>query len=498
MTAPSDGGSPPTNLRRATVRGSFWKVLSSLLTRLLGVVGTLILTRYLAPSEYGEVSAATVLAMTASQFATLGVGTYLVTHPDADREVMFHCTLVHVVLGFLALAIVLPLGHNLAPLLGAPALVRYLPGVVLTVAIDRVAFVPERVLVRKMQFGALSIIRGSGEIVYTTVSLALAVLGWGGMSIVIANLARSATRLLALVERIHWRDWIQPHRLNRRVLRDIAAFGSVVWLGAFAVFASRRWDNLAVSYLFGPAVLGAYNLAYNLADIPAVQIGEQVSDVLQAAFARSRTGDRQAAMLRSLPLLALITVPMAVGLGVIAPTLAQVFFDKRWAPVGPMLLVLAAISFARPITGVVVAYLQVNLRARTAAGIEIFTFILLMALMFTLGRLGPLWACAAVGLAFMARLPLTAFILHKVERIPAGQLLIPLVPPFLCAVPLATAVIGTRLGILALGNHSHVLGLIAEIAAGGAAYVAAVLLFCRRLARDLLSLLHGGFKRAAT
>ena len=498
VTASPDGGAPPGQIRRATVRGSFWTVLSGLFTRFLGVIGTLILTRFLAPYEYGEVSAATVLAMTANQFSTLGVGTYLITHPDADREVMFHSTLVHVTLGFLSFAIVLLLGHNLAPLVGAPTLIRYLPGMVLTVAIDRVAFVPERVLVRRMDFGSLAVIRGASEIVYIVVSLSLAVLGWGGMAIVVANLVRSGARFLALVARISWRDWIQPHRLNGRILRDIAAFGSVVWLGAFAVFASRRWDNLAVSYLFGPAVLGAYNLAYNLADVPAVQIGEQVSDVLQAAFARARAGDRQAAMLRSLPLLALIMVPMAVGLGVIAPTLGHVFFDKRWAEVGPMLLVLAVISFPRPLTGVVVAYLQVKLRPRLAALIEIATFVLLMAALFTIGRLGPLWACGAVGLAFMARLPLTAYILHKIDQVPASRFLMPLVPPVLCAIPLVAAVLGVRAAFVASGFHHPLISLIGEIVAGALAYIGAVLLFARRLANDLFSLLHGGFKRVPT
>ena len=459
------------------MRGSFWTVLSGLFTRFLGVIGTLVLTRYLAPSEYGEVSAATVLAMTANQFSTLGVGTYLITHPEADREVMFHATLTHVGLGFLSFAIVLLLGQNLAPLVGAPALIRYLPGMVLTVAIDRLAFVPERVLVRRMEFGQLAVIRGGGAIIYTVVSLSMAVLGWGGMAIVAANLVRSGARLAMLVARINWRDWIQPHRLNGRVLRDIAAFGSVVWLGAFAVFASRRWDNLA--------------------DVPAVQIGEQVSDVLQAAFARARHEDRKSAMLRSLPLLALIMVPMAVGLGVVAPTLGQVFFDKRWAEVGPMLLVLAVISFPRPLTGVVVAYLQVKLRPRIAAAIEIVTFVLLMTALFTLGRLGPLWACAAVGLAFLARLPLTAYILHKIDQVPVSRFLMPLVPPVLCAIPLCVAVIGVRSGMSALGIHHPWVSLIAEILAGAIAYIGAVLIFARDLANDLLSLLRGGFRRVA-
>ena len=57
-----------------------------------------------------------------------------------------------------------------------------------------------------------------------------------------------------------------------------------------------------------------------------------------------------------------------------------------------MLLVLAVISFPRSITGLVVAYPQVKRRSRTAAAIEIFTFVLLMAFL----TLGP--SRSAVGL----------------------------------------------------------------------------------------------------
>jgi lipopolysaccharide exporter len=394
-----------------------------------------------------------------------------------------------------AFAIILLLGHNLAPLVGAPTLVQYLPGMVLALFIDRIAFVPDRVLVRRMDFGSLAVIRGGAEIVYTVVSLSLAVLGWGGMAIVVANLVRSGGRFAAMAARVSWRDWIEPHRLNGRILRDMASFGAIFYLGSFAVFASRRWDNLAVSYLFGPAIMGAYSLAYNLADVPAVQVGEQVSDVLQAAFARARAGDRKAAMLRSLPLLAMIMVPMAVGLGMIAPTLAHVFFDNRWAEVGPMLLVLAVISFPRPITGVVLGYLQVRLKPRLAAMIEVATFALLMGLLFTIGRQGPLWACAAVGLAFMARLPLVAFVLHRIDQIPISRFLMPLIPPVLCALPLAAAVLGARAALGPFGVMHPKVSLAVEMVAGAVGYIAAIFLFARKLVNEFLSLLHGGFKR---
>ena len=68
-------------------------------------------------------------------------------------------------------------------------------------------------------------------------------------------------------------------------------FGAPVSLGQTINFAIRRWDNLVVSSLHGPAAVGAYNLAYNLADIPAVQIGEQVTEALQVGFTKDRAAD---------------------------------------------------------------------------------------------------------------------------------------------------------------------------------------------------------------
>src|SRR5262249_37925373 len=162
------------------------------------------------------------------------------------------------------------------PSLKAPALMRYLPGMLLSVALERVNFMPDRVLVRSLRFGTLGLTRGGGELAYTAVSVAGAMLGWGGMAIVVGNLARSGVGFLVLMGLVNPRDWIFPGRLRWTVFSDLLSFGGMVSIGALASFAIRRWDNLVISFLYGPRVLAGYNLAYNLADIPAVQVGEQI------------------------------------------------------------------------------------------------------------------------------------------------------------------------------------------------------------------------------
>jgi PST family polysaccharide transporter len=126
-------------------------------------LGTALAAPFIAPYDYGEVAAATVVAMSANQFSSFGVGTYVITHPDAGRDVMFHASVVHIVPGLIAFALVLLCGHSIAPHVGAPTLMRYLPGLVLVFATDRLLFMPERVLVRQMRFGTLALLRGSAE-----------------------------------------------------------------------------------------------------------------------------------------------------------------------------------------------------------------------------------------------------------------------------------------------------------------------------------------------
>src|SRR5215813_471125 len=139
------------SLVRDTVRGAMWTISSSIGARVIGLVGTLVLTRFISPSDYGEVTVAVVVVLTANQVSTLGLGQLLIARPDAPRSVAFHVTVFHLLLGALALAAVLALGAWLGVSLDAPRMHRFLPGLVLSGLFDRIAYVPERLLVRDLR-----------------------------------------------------------------------------------------------------------------------------------------------------------------------------------------------------------------------------------------------------------------------------------------------------------------------------------------------------------
>ena len=360
------------SLERKAVRGAAWTIATSVGARIIGVIGTIVIANFIAPDIIGEVMVAVVLTLSARQLSIFGFGQYVVSKPDCGREAVFHATFFHLTLGTAALLLCLPLATLLGPRLGATELWTYMPGLVAAGLISRVGYMPHRILVRDLQFRNVSLVVAARELVFTFTSVALAVKGWGGMAIVAGNLARETVGTVAFVALAPRGEWLAPSKLNRKTTRDLFRFGTPLWLSTNAHFAAAWWDNLLMSGIFGTARMGLYNYAYNIANVPAVNIGEPIGDVLLPSFARLKTEKMADVLRRSTALLALIVFPLAVGLGVVAPTLVAAILPAKWQPMAPYLTVLSALSVARPIGWTVASYLQARDRPVALMWLELF------------------------------------------------------------------------------------------------------------------------------
>jgi PST family polysaccharide transporter len=478
-------------------RGVAWTIATGVGARALGLAGTLALTYFVGRADLGEVADAAAAVALANQLSTLGLGQYYIARRSVDPRLAWHATVVHVALGVVALGAVLALGHGLGLWMKAPAIERHLPGFAAAGLLDRIAYMPERVLAREMRFRVVGICRGAGDLAYTTASVALAVAGLGAGSIVVANVVRSAVRLATMGASVPRRAWLSPVRLSPAVAGEMIRFGLPVSLGSAAGFAARRVDNAIVSSLFGADVVGAYNLAYNVADVPAVQVGEQIGDVLFPSFAGMDAQRRKAALLRSTGLLALVTFPLAVGLGAVAPTLAGALLRPGWRDIGPMIAVLSVLSVVRPIGWTIAAYLLAQGRPRIDAALEVLKLAAVVALLLTLGRRGPLWACAAVGLGFGAHAVASMIAVEVLDGVKASAMAAGCAAPLLACVPLSVAVLAARHLLAGIEGHPRGLDLPIEVLAGACAYVVAAPLLARSASRDALALWRLALRRRA-
>ena len=450
------------------------------------------LARFLVPEEYGEVSAAAIVILTASSITTFGVGTYLIAHRELPRSEVFHATVFFLATGAIALLVAVVLSEPIGRWADAPRLDQYLMPFLIGSMFERVTFIPERMLVRQLRFGWLSIARGLGELIFTGVSVGLAAAGLGAISIAWANLSRSVLKFLLVVPAVNLREWLEPHRLEAKTFKRIFSFGTVVSVSGIATFAMRRWDNLLVSRYYGTAVMGAYNYAYNLADTPAVAIGEQMSDVIGASLPHAEPGKRAAALIKSCTMISLIMFPLAFGLGAVAPTVVATFFTKKWESVGTMLIYLSVLSAPRPIFNIIQSYFYACNRPRTVLILEWLSLGAIVAGIATIGRISVDWACAAVGAVFVLRTLAGMWAVRRDDRVPMSRFMLPLLRPLLACGVMVAAIYAIRPALAGLAPSRQ---LIVEVMVGGVVYIASALAIAGSAAREFLSLIRSTLKK---
>jgi PST family polysaccharide transporter len=480
------------SLVRRAVRGAAWTILTSVVARLIGVVATLVLAHLIAPEVVGEVMVATALVLSANQLSSFGFGQYVVANPKLPATGVFQIATLHICFGVVGLLLVLILAGPLAGSFGAPRAVDYLPGLALSVLLNRLSMIPERVLVREMQFRMVGVARTLGEVVYVITAIALAYAGWGGAAIVAGNVTRSLVRTILILNATPRGSWLAPSKFERALCGDVFRFGTPLWLGASASFFAGKWDNLLISSLFGPHQLGLYNYGYNLADIPTSQVGEHIGDVLLPSFARIDTDAQRLALVRAAGLLGLVVFPLAVGLGAVADTLVETLFNEEWQGVAPYLTILSALSVARPIGWIIFSFLQARRRTGSVMFLEIGKLGAILAFIAALSGFGPLWAAAGVGLGFGLHALVSMWLIDRTDGVPMSRMLLAMLGPLSACLPMVGAVLAVRHG---LGLQVPIAGLALEVVAGGLVYVGGCFVLARAVTQDFIYLLRDALLR---
>lgn len=482
-------------LSSKTVIGAIWTIGGSIGSRIITLVGTLVMTRFLTPAIMGEVGVASVLVLSASNFSSFGLGQYVVNKPKVGRNVVFHATFYWLVLGLIAFGLLMLLREPLAPFFDAPTMVHYLPGLGVAMLMDRVAYMPERILARELRFRSIASTRAVAEVVYATSAVFLAWWGLGGDAMVIANILQSMLRLVVFLSIVPRRDWLEPCRLTLEHTRDLFRYGFPISIGVNAQYAASRWDGLLFARYFGPHTMGLYTYAYNLASVPANTIGEQIGDVLNPSFAHMDMERRKVALVRATALLGLIVFPLAVGLGAVSESLVRAIFSEKWHGVGPLLMVLSVTSVVRPISSNIFSFLLTCDRPRLIMILEVGKVVMVLVTVVLLAPFGAMWASVGVGGVYTVVAIIDVLVVKWLDDIPVMSFVRATAAPLMACLPMGAAVLGARYGMDAMGWHRPGLQTIVGIIVGVVVYVPSAFLFAGDITRELIGLVRNARRR---
>lgn len=305
---------------------------------------TVVLTRLIAPSEFGLLAMALVFTQLAVMVGDLGLGPALQQRTTVERRHVATATFITAVTGVAFAAAIALLAPVIADFYNEPRLEDVVEALSVVFILRSVGTIPRDLLRRNLRFKALALSSTTAISVSGVVAIVAALQGAGIAALVIQVLVENVlAALLYCGVALRSRVWKPAIGFNGQALRDLAAFGASVSGTRLSYYGATNIDNLIIGRVLGAAPLGLYNLAYRLMLFPVIKVADVIAVVSMPALASIKDQPARVAEAykRTVVLVSAVCFPVSVGTAVLASALVPAIFGDRWLAAIPVVQVLA-------------------------------------------------------------------------------------------------------------------------------------------------------------
>lgn len=387
-----------SRLPELTVRAAqatWWSGLEIAARYSLHFVVVVVLARMLGPDDFGLLAMVTVFTTFSTMLVEGGLGIALVqkgtTTDDEETSVLLVAIGAAVVLA-LALWVLAP---SIAGFYRQSAVSEVLRLMVWVLPLSALVVVPNALLSQRLDFRkrALAELVASGGAAVG--ALWLAWRGHGVWSLAWQAIIGGALRAAMLWLLTGW--W--PHgRFRRGAYMPLLRFSSFLLAANILNVLGTRLQSLLIGRYFAPAQLGYYAMAQDTQQAPTQLISSLLNRVGLPAFVKvaDRPQKLAGALCMSLRVSTFLFMPCMVGIAALALPLVTLLFGRDWAPVAPILALLALSAAVWPLHLLNLAALGARGRSELMLRLEIAKALLTMPMIVLAAPYGPLAVAAAV------------------------------------------------------------------------------------------------------
>ncbi|MFN8530233.1 MAG: lipopolysaccharide biosynthesis protein [Anaerolineae bacterium] len=467
-----------SSLTRKVASSAFWTYFSYVLSKSAAFLTTMVLTRLLTQAEFGIVGFALTTMSFIDTIRDIGLSVVLVRRRDdveAAADTVFWSTLVSNVILWAVLSLASPL---IADFFHEPQIIQILPIISFTFILSSLGSTHDALLQRDMGFGKRFVPTFGASIIKSLVSIGLALAGLGVWGLVWGQLAsRAAFTVLA------WRA-VPSYRPRRRfswpILRTMMGDGLKISFDSFLGAVQANIDYVFIGHFLGDVSLGLYTVAFRVPELIVINLAVMVGSVLYPAYASVQHDmDRlREAMLSALRYISIITVPIGVGLALVAPQFVEVAFGAEWRESAPIMSMLCLygvlLTISWNIGDVYKAIGKADILWKTA----LIELLLVIPTLYFFAQ----QSAAAVGfgqviVAFVVSL-LRLCIAIYLLKVPVGTVFMQFIPAFAGAAAMTLVVSAAAAG---MAHWSSLLTLLSLCVLGASTYIAVLYVFERPL-----------------
>jgi O-antigen/teichoic acid export membrane protein len=380
----------------------FWIVWSRGGIQVLSFISTILVARMLAPSDYGVMALAGIWMAGVSMLAELGLGAAIIQFRDLeDRDLnsCFWLTMGIAGIGYLGLYIAAP---AIADWFSSPILSDVLRVVGVTLPLTALRIVPDGLLRKRLALDKVSQAEIAASLVTLPVMLGMAWAGAGVWALVAGALVQSLVQDVVIIRFVSWWPGL---RIGGRRFREVVSY-SMHTLGARMCWvAYQQADSFVLGKVSGDVVLGFYSMAKQLATLPVDKVSVVVNQIMAPMMAELQTKREmmRASFLRSLRLIATISLPLCIGLMMEADDLILVALSQKWMSAVPIMRVLCLYAIVYSIAVLFSPVLMACYRARFLFR---YTLLQLLVMPFAFWMGATLWGAVGVAIAWSTAYPL--------------------------------------------------------------------------------------------
>lgn len=403
-----------SDTNRRMVKGAVWMVAFKLIERSIGLLSTLILARVLFPADFGLVAMASSIVGALELLSAFSFDLALIQNQGAKRQHYDTAWTFNVLFGLFNALAMIALASPVASFYGEPKVegVLYaLAGCSFIQGFDNigvVAFQKEMELHKEFWLGL------SKKLVGFAVTISLAFILKSYWALVAGILA---TRITGLLLSYH----LHPFRpkLSLVAAGDLFNFSKWLLLNNLLIFLNNRGTDFVIGKVSGARALGLYSVAYEIANLPTTELVFPIARAVFPGYARLASDPEKlrSAFLGVNGLLALLTIPAGVGIGLIAEPIVHVLLGPKWGDAAPLIQVLAAFGIVRALHGPNGSIFLALGKPRIIAALQCVQLGIAIGLMLLLvplwGPIGAAWAILAG--ACIAMMSSYTLVLSKIQ-----------------------------------------------------------------------------------
>ncbi|MBQ1252793.1 MAG: lipopolysaccharide biosynthesis protein [Alistipes sp.] len=385
------------DLSERVASGVAWNITEKVGSTLLQAIVSIIVANRIMPNEMGVIAVMTILVTLSQVVIDSGFSQTLIRKTDAsegDFKAVFRFNIWASVLLYAILTASAPL---VASYYGWEKITSIAPVLYLLLPLNALCVIQNTIMVKEFRFAELSTIIFTSSLISSIIAIAMALTGFGIWSLVGQRVSMMAIKAMLLWWKSSWRyrrdtDGSSLQEMTPYSLRLIATD-----------MITAIYNNIAqlfIGKMYSANMLGYYNQAQKLKDMPVNATMQSIQSVTFPALAKISDDDEKfkEGYRRVMMLTAFVMFPMMAGLIATAEDIFQLLLKPQWHPSVPYFQILSLVGLLYPISAIAYNVLKVRSNGAIILRLEILKKVLMtiiLAITIPIGVKAIAWGMVA-------------------------------------------------------------------------------------------------------